>query len=90
VKRVPVIHSEDITGLPDLRARPAELEFGTFGGHPVRDIPSLPRSVLSDLERALVDRGWRWGVRSCTVTITRTLGADKKPETHLKARLTYA
>jgi len=90
MRQVPVIHSEDITGLPDLSHHPVELEFGTFGRFPVRELPGLPHSVIIDLERALVDRGWRFGVRACTVTLTRRLGANKKPETHLKARFTYA
>jgi len=90
--RVPVIHSEDITGL-DLTGRPVELEFGTFCGRPVSDLSpeSLPRSVLSDIERAIIDLGWRAGVRECSITVSRTADKEKKRnETHMKVRLTYA
>lgn len=87
-----IIHSEDITGL-DLTGRPAELEFGSFAGQPVSELrpESLPRSALADIERALVDLGWRAGVRECKVTVELVVNKEKRrTETHLKARLTYA
>lgn len=80
------VTSEDVVGINFL-SHPAEVDFTTFAGRSVATLPprAIPELILRDIEHALVDRGWRHGVRSATVTIVR--GADKR--THLRARITY-
>jgi hypothetical protein len=90
--RLPIIHTEDIIGFPDLSGHPDELDFGTFLGRKVSEIsPNVPQSVLHDIERAMLDLGWRYGVRACTVSVRQVRNPQtKKAETRMKARFTYA
>lgn len=81
------VTSEDVTGIR-FEGHPAEVDFTTFAGRSVATLPprAIPELILRDIERAVIDKGYRHGVRSATVTIIR--GADKR--THLRARITYA
>jgi hypothetical protein len=80
------VTSEDITGI-DFRTHPAEVDFTTFGGRSVANLPprAIPELILRDIERALVDRGYHHGVRSASITVTR-----EGKRTRLRARITYA
>ncbi len=83
------ITTEDVTGL-DLTSHPAEVEITTFARRPVSSLApgAIPREILRDIERAIADRGYRFGVQSVTVQMIR----DAKPphRTRMRARITYA
>lgn len=83
------VTSEDIYGL-DLTNHPRELEITSFVDLPVAQIPParFPRETLADIERAIIDRGYRLGVRKCHITVERIAG--KHPTTRMKALLEYA
>jgi hypothetical protein len=92
----PRVCSESLENLPDLALKPAEIEISLVGNHPVSEIPAsaIPRYFLNDIARALVDRGWRYGVRGADVRVSREYhrARDGRPvgATRVKARLTYA
>jgi hypothetical protein len=81
------VTSEDVTGI-DFRTHPAEVDFTTFGGRSVANLPprAIPELILRDIERAVADRGYRHGVTAVTVEVIR----DAAKRTHLRARITYA
>ena len=84
------ITTEDISGL-NVAGRPQELEITSFGNRPIINLsPSaFPRSVLDDIARAIVDKGWASGVRSCEVSVGVS-AVNGRNVTKMKARLTYA
>jgi hypothetical protein len=86
--------SEDLSGLPDFSTRPSEVEISTFANRSVSDLApdSIPREILMDIARALVDHGWRHGVRGAEVTMRRdyiTKGGRRVGVTRMVGRLTY-
>ena len=80
------ITSEDVT-VPDLSTHPAIVDVSSFLGHPVQGFSrrAFPEDVLADIERAIVDKGWRFGVRSCSLTVEHT----PRGGTRVQARLSY-
>ena len=48
----------------------------------------FPRETIADIERAIVDRGYRYGARKCRITVERVLSA-KRPTTRMKASIEY-
>ena len=80
------ITTEDISGA-DFSRHPAEMEITTFGARAVSDLAVnvIPRESLNDIARAIVDQGWRYGVRSAEIHMTR----DGRT-TRMKVGLTYA
>ena len=84
VKPIRVL-SEDVSGV-DLSQHPAEIDITTFARRPVSEIPpsSFARDTLDDIARAIVDQGWRWGVRWAEVTVSRN-----PKGTRMKAKLSY-
>lgn len=67
------VTSEDLQDLPDLSVHPAEIPIATFCGKEIADLApdAIHRETLNDIARAIVDRGWRYGVRACEITIHR-------------------
>ena len=87
--------SEDLSGLPDFTSRPAEVEISTFASRPVSDLApdAIPSEILRDIGSAIIDRGWRSGVRSCEVALHRdyrTVNGRRIGVTRMIGRLTYA
>ena len=86
--------SEDLSGLPDFSTHPAEIEISTFASRPVSDLApdAIPREILADIARAIVDHGWRHGVRSAEVTMRReyrTVNGRRLGVTRMIGRVTY-
>lgn len=87
------VTTEDVTGL-SFDGHPAEVEIGSFGARPVSDLApdAIPREILNDIARAIVDRGFRHGVRTCEVQLTRsyrTVNGRRVGATRMVGRLTY-
>jgi hypothetical protein len=87
--------SEDLSGLPDFTTHPAEVEISTFASRPVSDLApdAIPRDILNDIARAIVDHGWRYGVRECQITMRReyrTVNGRRVGVTRMVGRMTYA
>ena len=87
--KLPRITSEDIFGM-DLSTHPREIEITSFVDLPVAQIAParFPRETIADIERAIVDRGYRYGARKCRITVERVLSA-KRPTTRMKASIEY-
>jgi hypothetical protein len=89
------VTSEDIEDLPDLSAHPTEIPIGTFCGKEIADLATdaIHRDTLNDIARGIVDRGWRYGVRGCEITVRRdyrTVNGRRIGKTKMIARVTYA
>ena len=84
------VTSEDLYGM-DFTSRPREIEITSFVDLPVAQIAParFPRETIADIERAIVDRGYRYGARKCRITVERVLSA-KRPTTRMKASIEYA
>lgn len=72
------VTSEDVVGINFL-SHPAEVDFTTFAGRSVATLPprAIPELILRDIERAVADRGFRYGVASVLVEVKRTNGKTK-------------
>lgn len=86
--------SEDLTGL-DFAGRPQEIPITTFFGREVSGLAphGFHREILADIARAIVDRGWPFGVRACEVTVRqdfRTVNGRRVAQTRMTGKLTYA
>ena len=81
--------TEDISDL-NLTGHPQEIDITSFGSRPVSEIPpaAFAPITIADIERAIVDKGWHSGVRTCTVTVTR-IEEGNRAFTRMKARLMY-
>jgi hypothetical protein len=87
--------SEDLENLPDLSSHPAEIPITTYMGREIADLApdAIHRETLNDIARAIVDRGFPYGVRQCEITVRRsyvTQNGRRVGRTRMIARLTYA
>ena len=88
------VASEDLDGL-SFDAHPAEIPITTFMGREIADLApdAIHRETLNDIARAIVDRGWRYGVRTCEITVHRdyrTVNGRRTGRTRMTGKVTYA
>lgn len=79
--------TEDVIGIP-WAERPHRLLINTFRGRAVSQLRpiSITRPALGELERAILDQGWRYGVKRVAVT----LEYDRVKGAQIVAEITYA
>jgi hypothetical protein len=85
--------SEDLENL-SFDNRPAEIPITTFCGREIADLApdAIHRDTLNDIARAIVDRGWHYGVRACEITVRReyhTTQGQRRGRTRMIAKVTY-
>jgi hypothetical protein len=94
MRRVPRITSEDLTGC-DFTGSPAEIPIITYMGREIADLAPdcFHQETLNDIARAIIDHGWRSGVRACEIQVRRdyrTIAGRRVGRTRMVGRLTYA
>jgi formylmethanofuran dehydrogenase subunit A len=81
---------KDVTEGPQTM-RPEEIEVVTADGRIVNDMDlnDFPRSIIEDIEEAIIAAGFRSGVIGAKVTVSRTTDRGKGI-TVVRARLRYS
>jgi len=87
------ITSEDLSGC-DFTGSPAEIPITTYMGREIADLAPdyFHQETLNDIARAIIDRGWRSGVRACEIQVRRdyrTVNGRRVGKTRMVGRITY-
>jgi len=88
-----MILTEDVVGL-DLKNRPETIRIDTLLGRPTARIrlDMLPRHTFRQIEQAIIDQGYRLGIRGARAEIRETehvVGGQHVPVQELIVRVTY-